>query len=99
MAGDVAADVGGRDPGFRAQRRDDRVVDAVAGDRAGPDGEQHVGVLAGLAVQPAGLGGAQRLPGVDGLPDDRVDGLGERGAGLVDGDVEEADGIVGEDVG
>jgi len=52
-----------------------------------------------LWVQPAGLAGAQGLPGVDGLADDRVDGLGERGAGLVDGDVEEADGIVGEDVG
>ena len=76
-----------------------RAVDVVAGDRVGADGEQHVGVLAGLAVQPGWLGGAQRLPGLDGLPDDRVDGLGERGAGLVHGHVQQADGILGEDVG
>ena len=33
----------------------------------------------------AGLGGPQRLPRLDGLAVDRVDGLGERGAGLMDG--------------
>jgi hypothetical protein len=56
------------------------------------DGEEQADVLAGLAVQPRGLGGPQGLPGFDGLPDglpdDRVDGLGERGAGLVDWCVE-----------
>ena len=98
MAGDVAADVGGRDPGFGAERRDDRAVDVGLGDRVRADGEQQVDVLAGLAVQPRGLGGPQGLPGLDGLADDRVDGLGERGAGLVDGHVEQADGVGGEDL-
>ena len=88
-----------RDAGLGAQRRDDRVVDVVPGDRLGADGEQHVRVLAGLAVQAAGLGGPQRLPGLDGLPDDRVDGFGERGAGLVDRHVQQADGLIGQDVG
>jgi len=43
--------------------------------------------------------GSQGLPGPDGLADDRVDGLGEGRAGLVDRDVEQADGVLGEDVG
>jgi hypothetical protein len=62
------------------------------------DGEEQADVLAGLAVQPRGLGGPQGLPGFDGLPDDRVDGLGERGAGFVDWYVEQADGVGGEDL-
>ena len=56
VAGDVAAHVGGRDAGLGAQRRDDRVVDVIPGDRLGADGEQHVHVLTGLAVQ-RGLAG------------------------------------------
>ena len=98
MAGDVAADVGGGDAGLGAQRRDDRVVDVVLGDGLGADREQHVDALAGLAVQPLRLVGPQRLPGLDGLADDRVDGLGERGAGLVHGNVEQADRVLGEDL-
>ena len=39
------------------------------------------------------------MPGLDGLAQQRIDGFGERGSGLVDGDVEQADGVVGEDVG
>jgi hypothetical protein len=54
--------------------------------------------LVGLAVQGQRLGGAQGLPGFDGLAQQRVHRLGEGGAGLVDGDVEQADGILGEDV-
>jgi hypothetical protein len=50
VAGDVAADVGGGDAGLGAQRRDDRVVDVVLGDRLGADAEQDVRVLAGPAV-------------------------------------------------
>jgi hypothetical protein len=34
----------------------------------------------------------------DGLADDRPDGLGERGAGLADGNVQQADGVGGEDL-
>jgi hypothetical protein len=49
-----------------------------------------------LAVQTLGLGGTLGLPGLDDLTDDRVHGLGERGAGLVHGDVEQADGLIGE---
>src|SRR5260370_28545980 len=98
VAGDVAAEGGGRDPGFGAQRRDDRAVDVSLADRVRAYGEQQVDVLAGLAVQPRGLGGPQGLPGFDGLADDRVDGLGERGAGLVDRYVEQADGVGGEDL-
>ena len=60
VAGDVAADVGGRDAGFGAERRDDRAVDVGLGDRVRADGEEQVDVLAGLAVQPRGLGGPQR---------------------------------------
>ena len=62
------------------------------------DGEQHVDPLAGLAVEALGLVGPQRLPGLDGLADERVDGLGESGAGLVHRDVEQADRVFGEDV-
>jgi hypothetical protein len=99
VAGDVAADVGGRDAGLGAQRRDDRLVDVVPGDRLGADREQDVRVLAGLAVQARWLGRPQGLPCLDGLARDRVDGLGERGAGLVHGNVQQADGVAGQDVG
>lgn len=71
MAGDVAADVGGRDPGLSAERRDDRAVDVVFRDRVRADGEQQVDILAGLAVQPRRLGRPQGLPGFDGLADER----------------------------
>ena len=37
------------------------------------------------------------LPRLDRLADQRVDGLGERGAGLVGGDIQQADGVPGED--
>ena len=99
MAGDVAAHVGGRDAGFGAERRDDRVVDVVPGDRLGADGEQHVDVLAGLAVERRGWAGRAACQASMAWPSERVDGLGERGAGLVHGHVQQADGLVGEDVG
>ena len=77
VAGDVAADVGGGDAGFGAERRDDGAVDVSPGDRVGADGEQQVGLLSGLAVGAGRLGGPQRLLCLDGMADDRVDGLGE----------------------
>ncbi|MFJ7411039.1 hypothetical protein ACIQWZ_09520 [Streptomyces sp. NPDC098077] len=80
MAGDVAADAGGGDAGFAAEHRDDRVVDVVGGDAAGPDGEQQVDALAGAAVGELRLAGTNGLPGVDGLAGDRIDGLAEGGA-------------------
>jgi hypothetical protein len=98
MAGDLAADIGGGDAGLGAQRRDDRAVDVVVGDWVRADGEEQVHLLACLAVQAFWLLGPLGLPGLDGLADDRVDGLGEGRAGLVDWDVEQADGVVGEDV-
>ena len=61
------------------------------------DGEQQVDVFAGLAVKAFGLLRAQQLPGFDGLTDTGIDGLGEGGAGLVDGDVEQADSVRRED--
>ena len=85
-------------PALRAQRRDDRVVDVVLGDRLSADGEQQVDLLAGLAVEHGGWVGRTRLPGLDGLAEERVDGFGERGAGLVHGHVEQADRVVGEHV-
>jgi hypothetical protein len=98
VAGDVAADIGGGDTGLGAQRRDDGVVDVDLGHGLGADREQHVHMLFGLAVQSFRLAGPQRLPRLDGLPDDRVDGLGERGAGLVHRHVEQADRVLGEDL-
>ena len=50
----------------------------------------------GLAVQDGGLGWPDGLPGGDGVPDDRVDRFGERGAGLVHRDVQQADRILAE---
>ncbi|MFF9624006.1 hypothetical protein [Streptomyces griseosporeus] len=98
MAGDVAADVGGRDSGLAAEHRDDGVVDVAGGDAAGPDSEQRVDQLAGAAVGELRLVGAGSLPGVDGLAENRVDRLGEGGAGLVGGDVEQADRVAGQDL-
>ena len=98
VAGDVAADLGGGDVGLGVQRRGEGVVDLGLGDRVRADGEQQVGLLAGLAVGARGLGWPQCLPRLDRLADDRVDGLGDRGAGLVDGHVEQANGVAGEDV-
>ncbi|WP_435271422.1 hypothetical protein [Streptomyces sp. 1222.5] len=95
VAGDVAANVGGGNAGFPAEHRDDRPVDVVLGGPAGAKGEHEVRALVRLRVEDGGLVGADRLPGLDRLPQQRVDGLGERDAGLVGGDVEQADGIPG----
>ena len=98
VAGDLPADVSGGDSGLRAEHRDDGVVDVLLGDAAGPEREQEVGLLGGLAVEHLRLGRADLLPGLDGLAHQRVDGFGERAAGLVGGDVEQADGIAGQDM-
>jgi hypothetical protein len=55
VAGDVAADIGGGDAGLAAKCQDDRAVELGVGDSAGSRGEEQVDVLAGLAVQHAGL--------------------------------------------
>jgi hypothetical protein len=52
----------------------------------------------GAAVGEPRLGGADGLPGVQGLAEDLVDGLGERGAGLVRGHVQQADRVAGQDL-
>ena len=96
MAGDVAADVCGGDAGLAAEGGDDPVVDVALIDPAGADGEQEVHSLAGLVVGHLRLRGPHGLPCLDGLAQQRVDRLGERGAGLVRGDVEQADGVAGE---
>jgi hypothetical protein len=98
VAGDVAADVGGGHSGLLAERGDQGAVDVVLRDRVGPDREEQFDVFAGFGVEALGLGGPQGLPGFDGLADDRVDGLGESGVGLVDRDVEQADGLLGQDL-
>jgi hypothetical protein len=98
VTGDLAFDVGGRDTGLAAERRNDRPVDVVLRDGLGAEGEQQVDQFVGLAVQPLGLAGSQSLPCLDGLAHDRVDGLGERGAGLVNGHVQQADDVVDEDI-
>ena len=91
VAGDVPADVGGGNAGLAAEHRDDRVIDVGGGDLPGPEGEQQVDELAGAAVGELRLGGADGLPGVEGLAQDRVDRLGERGAGLVGRHVQQAE--------
>jgi hypothetical protein len=96
VAGDVAADVGGGHAGLAAQHRDDGLVDVVLGDAAGTVGEQEVHVLAGLAVQHGRLAGPHGLPCLDRLAEQRVDGLGERGAGLMRRHVQQADGVARE---
>lgn len=64
----------------------------------GAVGEQEVGVLAGLGVEHLRLGGSGGLPRLDGFAQKRVDGFGERGAGLVGGDVQQADRVAGQDL-
>jgi len=89
VAGDAAADVGGGDPCLAAEHGDDSGVDVVLGDAAGAVREQEVHAFSGLAVQYRGLPGTDGLPGFDRLAEQGVDGLGERGARLVD--VQQAD--------
>ncbi|WP_331740124.1 hypothetical protein OG613_45415 (plasmid) [Streptomyces sp. NBC_00015] len=50
-------------------------------------------MFAGLAVEHLRLLRPQFLPCLDRLAQQRIDGLGERGAGLVGGDVQQADGV------
>ena len=52
-----------------------------------------------LGIELLGLLGTDRLPGFEGFSEQRVDRLGEGGPSLVDGDVEQADRVVREDVG
>jgi hypothetical protein len=98
VAGDVPADVRGGNAGLAAEHRDDRLVDVGGGDFPCPEGEQQVDLLAGAAVGELRLGTADGLPGVECLVEDRVDGLGERGAGLVRGHVEQAGSVAGQDL-
>jgi hypothetical protein len=63
------------------------------------DGEEHVHLFAGVAVECRRLRRAQRLPGLDRLSLKGIDGFGERGAGLVGGHLQQADGVLGEHVG
>jgi len=95
---DGAAHVGVRDSGFAAEHRDDGAVDVGGGDAAGAEGEQQVCPLAGAPVGERRLAGAGGLPRLDGLAEDWVDRLGERGASLVRWDVEQADGVAGQDL-
>jgi hypothetical protein len=98
VAGDAASDVDGRDTCLVAEHRDDRVIDVGQGDSASAEGEQQVDSLACAAVEKLRLGGAHRLPDVEGLAEDRVDRLGERGAGLVRRNIEQADRITHQDL-
>ena len=77
VAGDVPADVAGRDAGLAAEHGDDRVVDVGRGYSPGQEAEQQVHLLGGPAVDERGLGWPDGLPGVDGLAEDRIDGLGD----------------------
>jgi hypothetical protein len=61
-------------------------------------GEQQVYALAGAAVGELWLIRADGLPGIDGLAEDRVDRLGEGGAGFVGRDVEETHSVAGQDL-
>jgi hypothetical protein len=98
VGGDVPPGVAGGDAGLAAEQRDDRVVDVGRGDLPGAGGKQQVNALAGAAVGELRLGRAQGLPDADGLPEDRVNRLGERGPGLVGRDVEQADRVSGQDL-
>ena len=93
VAGDPAPHVAGGDAGLGAQCGNDRAVDVAAGNRLAADGEEHVDVFAGFAVDRGQLCGSRGLPGLDGLPEQRIDGFGERGPGLVHGHVDQADGV------
>ena len=68
------------------------------GDSASAEGEQQVDSLACAAVEKLRLGGAHRLPDVGSLAENRVDRLGERGAGLVRRNIEQADRITHQDL-
>ena len=98
VAGDVPPDISGGDAGLVAKHRDDRVVDVVAAEPAGSDSEQQVDPLTGAPVQQPRLGRPGSLPGVEDLAEQRVNRLGERGAGLVRGDVEQADRVARQDL-
>src|SRR5436190_23354905 len=91
-----AADIRGRDAGLDAECGDDALVQVLPADALGSVGEQQMHVLAGLAVQHGGLGWSDRLPRRDGMAEERIDRLGERGAGLVDRDVEQTDRVLGQ---
>ncbi|UKZ03858.1 hypothetical protein BOQ63_007240 (plasmid) [Streptomyces viridifaciens] len=94
MTSSRRARAGGEGRRGTPQARDD----LRAADAAGPEGEQQVDALAGAAVGELRLIRADGLPGIDGLAEDRVDWFGEGGAGLVGWDVEETDGLAGQDL-
>jgi LacI family repressor for deo operon, udp, cdd, tsx, nupC, and nupG len=68
--------------GLTAEHGDDLLVDVVLGDPLGADGEQELRPLAGLGVQHLRLVRPHGLPCLDGLAQQRVDRLGERGGWL-----------------
>ncbi|MCJ0904770.1 hypothetical protein MTX36_15205 [Rhodococcus sp. ARC_M6] len=92
MARDAASDVGGRTPASWQSIEMIALLTKGRGDSAGTEGEQQVDPLVCGAVEKLRLGGAHRLPDVEGLAEDRVDRPGERGAGLVRRDVEQGSG-------
>ena len=90
VAGDVAPHIRRGHPGLPAQARDHRLVDVASVEPPAPVGEKEIHALPRLAVHEFGLDRPCPFPGSDRAADQRIDGLGEGGPGLVHRNVEQA---------
>jgi hypothetical protein len=90
VAGDPTAGIGHRYTGLAAQKRDQRVIDVLGGNRPSTEAEQGGESLAGLAIDKQRLHRSTLFPASSELADQGIDRLGEAGTRLVNRHVNEA---------
>jgi len=98
VAGDPPACIGHRHTRLAAQKRDQPVIGVLPWNRTSTRTEEGGEPLASFAIDKQRLRRATLLPARDEFTDQRIDGLGEAGTGLVGRDVEEARGVISGDV-
>lgn len=93
MARDATARVVSGHARLATEGGDERLIEIVACDPLGAQADEQRHGLARASIEQQRLSGTDSLPRVDRLADERIDGLGERGAGFVGRHVEQADAV------
>ena len=93
MAGDVAAHIGERDTGLLAESRNQRLVEIVYPYPGKTNEKEKIDQFASLRVGEFCTLWTHLFPRGDGLSDNPIYRLGESSSGLVDRNIEQANGI------
>ena len=93
MTGDVAAYIGERHTGLFTEGRDQSLVEIVYSYPGEANEKEKIDEFSGLRVGELHTLRAYLFPRRDGLTDNTIYRLGESGAGLVDRNIEQANGV------